>query len=362
MATLINGNGNPAVYASQDADWFGALTGNQTVIMNVNQNLAYELLDNNTLLIKSGVLVTKEGRRVQIDVGDTEEIIIPTGTQNVNRFYICGFKLETDGEGVQTATTFIEQMGSSTETITEETFKDGANTIYVSLYRIYQQGITISSITPLKDTVSIPTTKAFDIKDWIDIIHPVGKIIMTDDSRNPAEYYPGTTWIAWGSGRVPVGVDVNDSDFNAPNKTGGAKSHNYTPAGSNSGGVVQGTALTVEQMPSHNHGSRTLKGKMSFRRYGTDATGSDILLETSGIINKGVEDWSGSHGIINVNGHSVTNPYKDFAEIVATHTHDSNGGGQAHGHGFIQPTFTGTASTQSHLQPYITCYMWKRTA
>ena len=316
MATLINGNGNHAVYASQDADWFGALTGNQTVIMNVNQNLAYELLDNNTLLIKSGVLVTKEGRRVQIDVGDTEEIIIPTGTQNVNRFYICGFKLETDGEGVQTATTFIEQMGSSTETITEETFKDGANTIYVSLYRIYQQGITISSITPLKNTVGIPTSRSFSMGDLIDIIHPIGKIFFTDDPRNPAEYYPGTTWVAWGSGRVPVGVDVNDSDFNAPNKTVGAKSHSYTPAG-----TVNGHVLTVNEMPSHNH------------------TFTDRAYEGAGQLGILTAEPGGTNG------------------VYYTHSTNETGGSQAHTH-----PFTGTASTQSHIQPSITCYMWKRTA
>lgn len=315
MATLINGNGNHAVYASQDADWFGAITGNQTVIMNVNQNLAYELLDNNTLLIKSGVLVTKEGRRVQIDVGDTEEIIIPTGTQNVNRFYICGFKLETDGEGVQTATTFIEQMGSSTETITEETFKDGANTIYVSLYRIYQQGITISSITPLKNTVGIPTSRSFSMGDLIDIIHPVGKIFFTDDPRNPSEYYPGTTWVAWGSGRVPVGVDVNDSDFNAPNKTVGAKSHSYTPAG-----TVNGHVLTVNEMPEHDH------------------TFTDSTYE-------GAAQW----GFADEQGGTQ--------KVYFTRSTNKTGGSQAHTH-----PFTGTASTQSHIQPSITCYMWKRTA
>jgi hypothetical protein len=322
--TLINGNGNPAVYASQDSDWFGAITGNQTVIMNVNQNLAYELLDNNTLVLKSGVLVTKEGRRVQIDVGDTEEITIPTGTQNVNRFYICGFKLETDGEGVQTATTFIEQMGSSTETITEETFKDGANTIYVSLYRIYQQGITISSITPLKDTVSIPTTKAFDIKDLIDIIHPIGKILMTDDSRNPSEYYPGTTWVAWGSGRVPVGVNTSETEFNTVEKTGGAKSHSYTPAGTNSGGSVGNHTLTIAEMPKHRHYyAKTLPA-------GYVGSGDSHYIYAGGDGTDGTTTYEGS--------------------------------GSAHNHPFTNPTFTGTASTQSHLQPYITCYMWKRIA
>lgn len=311
--TLINGNGNPAVYASQDSDWFGAITGNQTVIMNVNQNLAYELLDNNTLVLKSGVLVTKEGRRVQIDVGDTEEITIPTGTQNVNRFYICGFKLTTDNQGVQSAETFIDQMGSSTETITEEQFKDGATTVYVSLYRIYQNGITIQSVTPLLNTIGIPTSRAFSMGDLIDIIHPVGKILFTDDPRNPAEYYPGTTWIAWGSGRVPVGVDTSDSDFNAPNKTVGAKSHSYTPSG-----TVGNHTLTIAEIPRHSHDYATTT---SIRV----AAGTSEYLYAGG---DGTDKYTGDVG-----------------------------GGGAHNH-----PFTGTASTQSHIQPSITCYMWKRIA
>lgn len=313
--TLINGNGNPAVYASQDSDWFGAITGNQTVIMNVNQNLAYELLDNNTLVLKSGVLVTKEGRRVQIDVGDTEEITIPTGTQNVNRFYICGFKLTTDNHGVQSAETFIEQMGSSTETITEEQFKDGATSVYVSLYRIYQNGITIQSITPLLNTIGIPTSRAFSMGDLIDIIHPIGKIFFTDDPRNPAEYYPGTTWSAWGSGRVPVGVDTSDSDFNTPNKTVGAKSHIYTPAG-----TVNGHVLTVNEIPSHDH------------------TYTDTTYEGAG-------------------GGFADDEETGTAKVYFTSRTNKTGGSQAHNH-----PFTGEASTQSHIQPSITCYMWKRTA
>jgi hypothetical protein len=229
--------------------------------------------------------------------------------------------LETDGEGVQTATTFIEQMGSSTETITEETFKDGANTIYVSLYRIYQQGITISSITPLKNTVGIPTSRSFSMGDLIDIIHPVGKIFFTDDPRNPSEYYPGTTWVAWGSGRVPVGVDVNDSDFNAPNKTVGAKSHSYTPAG-----TVNGHVLTVNEIPSHRH-------DVNYQHMKKTGGMSPFIVAQfdSGNSNVGLDD-------------AVTS--SDLTGNNAAHTHP----------------FTGTASTQSHIQPSITCYMWKRTA
>lgn len=40
----------------------------------------------------------------------------------------------------------------------------------------------------------------------------------------------------------------------------------------------------------------------------------------------------------------------------------SAGGGGAHGHGFTNPTFTGTAATITTMPPYLVVYMWKRTA
>ena len=81
MATLINGDGNAAVYAAQDSDWFAGVEGNTTKILKVGSKMEYEIEDANTIAIKNGVLVTKEGRRVQIDAGAIDEFIIPTGTQ-----------------------------------------------------------------------------------------------------------------------------------------------------------------------------------------------------------------------------------------------------------------------------------------
>lgn len=46
---------------------------------------------------------------------------------------------------------------------------------------------------------------------------------------NPSTYIGGT-WQQWGQGRVPVGVDTSDSDFNSVEKTGGEKKHTMTEA------------------------------------------------------------------------------------------------------------------------------------
>jgi hypothetical protein len=141
-----------------------------------------------------------------------------------------------------------------------------------------------------------------------DMLYPVGSIYMSVDSENPSSKFGGT-WVAWGSGQVPVGVNANDTDFATVEKTGGAKSHSYTPAG-----TVGNHTLTIAEMPKHSH--------------------------TTYYLDEGFALASG-----NIHG-------------LSKNTDTGNeGGGQPHNH-----PFTGTASTQSHLQPYITCYMWKRTA
>ena len=165
-----------------------------------------------------------------------------------------------------------------------------------------------------------------------DDVYPVGSIYMSINPVNPATLFGGA-WEAWGSGRVPIGVNTSDSDFNTVEKTGGAKTQSYTPTGSNSGGSVSGHTLTVNETPSHYHTlSRSNSGG-------------------------GRTDWGltgqGAHGGTVALVYGQTTTYLNTA---------STGGGKSHGHGFTQPTFTGNAATIGRVQPYITCYMWKRTA
>lgn len=56
-------------------------------------------------------------------------------------------------------------------------------------------------------------------------LYPVGSIYMSATLATPQEVAVifGGTWEAWGSGRVPVGVDTTQTEFNTVNKTGGSK-------------------------------------------------------------------------------------------------------------------------------------------
>jgi len=71
---------------------------------------------------------------------------------------------------------------------------------------------------------------------------PVGSVyINATDDTNPATLLGFGTWLAFGEGRVIVGVDADDEDetnnFSTAGSTGGAKTHQ----------------LTVDEMPSHRH-------------------------------------------------------------------------------------------------------------
>jgi len=62
-----------------------------------------------------------------------------------------------------------------------------------------------------------------------DMLYPVGVIYMSVNATSPATLFGGT-WTAWGTGRVPVGVDTADTDFNTVEKVGGEKTHLLTAA------------------------------------------------------------------------------------------------------------------------------------
>lgn len=125
--------------------------------------------------------------------------------------------------------------------------------------------------------------------NWLDTVYPIGSIYISINSTNPEDIFGGA-WMPWGSGRVPVGIDINDSDFNTIEKTGGEKTH----------------TLTVYEMPSHSHSINTANGQ------GNMEWGYQFSYD---------EHNSGYNGIM-----------------------QQVGGSQPH----------------NNLQPYITCYMWKR--
>ena len=85
-------------------------------------------------------------------------------------------------------------------------------------------------------SVDISGVFAIAGKQLLDIFYPIGIIYESVKPDNPSTFMGGT-WTRFGNGKVLVGVDESDTDFNTVNKTGGEKTH----------------VLTVSEMPSHTH-------------------------------------------------------------------------------------------------------------
>lgn len=155
-------------------------------------------------------------------------------------------------------------------------------------------GIPIMFIDRQKRSVGIdcfPTnTSSLEIngKTIFDLIYPIGSIYMSVNNTNPGTLFGGT-WVAWGSGRVPVGVDTTQTEFNTVEATGGSM-----------------------YLQSHTHSA-------------------GILVDN--------QETGGARYYFNPGGATNGTNFSYSLNVDSTGLGDSG-----------------------NLQPYITCYMWKRTA
>lgn len=122
-----------------------------------------------------------------------------------------------------------------------------------------------------------------NFKEIFNLVYPIGSIYMSVNSINPSTLFGGT-WQAWGTGRVPVGVDSSQTEFNSVEKTGGSK-----------------------YLQSHSHNINTAR-----------TVSQDVSTDYVGV----------NRGSLSV----------------------------------VKTTETAGTGDSGNLQPYITCYMWKRTA
>lgn len=165
MAKLINGNGNPAVYAAEDADMLAGIMGNITTITAVGNEFAATASGANLIEVADGVILTQEGRRIQLDAGLTDAFTIPSGTAGTTNYYIIGYRLYESASGTQECETFVQLMASASDTIPEDTFRGGATEVFVSLYRVEQDGVNLGTISLLLPKVSGVSQINADLSD-----------------------------------------------------------------------------------------------------------------------------------------------------------------------------------------------------
>ena len=210
-------------------------------------------------------------------------------------------------------------------------------------------GTAGSSTTPVYFSNGSPVAcnKSFDElkNEFILACYPVGSIYMSTSSTNPGSLFGGT-WVAWGSGRVPVGVNTNDTNFNTVEKTGGEST----------------VTLSVYNMPSHYHTVNSHNHSIP-RLSGTAASNG---AHTHKITHKYESNASinGRAARITSGGSKTTTTNSDVSDIksAGAHTHSISTNAATTGNTSPNTNSRGSGSAHNNLQPYITCYMWKRTA
>lgn len=148
-------------------------------------------------------------------------------------------------------------------------------------------------------------TTAF-VQAAIATLFPVGAIYTAVVSTNPGTLLGFGTWTAFGAGRVMVGFDASNALFDTAEETGGSAD----------AVVVSHTHTATVTDPGHAH---------TYTRYASQQIQSGSATPC----------WTG-----------------DSTQNTGTATTGIT----------VANSTTGTSGTNANYQPYITVYMWKRTA
>lgn len=241
--------------------------------------------------------------------------------------------------------------------------------------------------------------------------YPIGSIYISINDTNPATLFGGT-WERFGKGKTLISVDEDDTDFEEAQKTGGEKEHTLSYAEmpmhnhmayTASAGAHSHTGRT-DANGTHNHDATTESGGAHTHTATTASAGSHSHTGTAASAGAHTHyfdyrdvyriDARGRGGIGSGYGtgnfyrtssagahtHSVTtvsagaHTHTTTIASGGTHTHTTtieNDG--LHSHNFttdeveahthsVTVNSSGQSNAHNNLQPYITVYMWLRTA
>lgn len=158
-----------------------------------------------------------------------------------------------------------------------------------------------------------PVTQKITLANILSLAYPVGSIYTAVVATNPGTLLGFGTWSAFGAGRMMVGLDSGDVNFDTVEETGGAKT----------------VTIAQANLPNISTGAGTAHSHV--QRYGA-ATGNFT-------VHVGDTSGGGTGGSAALSNEQTTGDEN-------AHTHSLGG--------------SGTALTV--MNPYVVVYMWKRTA
>lgn len=223
---------------------------------------------------------------------------------------VSGTEINDEFNAIQTAVNTKADINSPTLTGAPSAPTAGAGTNTTQL-------ATTAFVKTADDNLTTTLTAV------IQALYPIGTIYTnSSDSTNPATLLGFGTWVAFGAGRVPVGLDSGNALFDTAEETGGS----YDAVN------VSHTHTASVTDPGHDHNLRTQRDSP------TDlSSGSGDYL--AGDTNEGALSQSTSFN-------------QTWTESVVSNTTGVT----------VSNSTEGVSGTNQNIQPYITVYMWKRTA
>ena len=155
-------------------------------------------------------------------------------------------------------------------------------------------------------------TTAF-VQAALQALHPIGSVYTAVIATNPATLFGFGTWVAFGAGRVLVGYDSSDPLFDSAEETGGSK---------NAVVVSHTHSISISNAGNHKH---------NIDANSTNVNGTTTATSTANTV-------------------TAANITPDYMKLAGDHTHSATNSTE------------GVSGTNANIQPYITVFMWKRTA
>jgi hypothetical protein len=212
----------------------------------------------------------------------------------------------------------------------------------------YLNGATLASPamtgTPTTPTATYGTnttqvaSTAF-VQAALQALYPVGSIYSNAGvATNPATLFGFGTWVAFGAGKVLIGVGTNGSQTFANGDTGGS----YAPA-----------------LLSHTHTGTTGTESATHTHSGTTNGMSANATHSHTYSNQVVSGpYLGGTSSYSIGGTGTTST----ANIDHNHTFTSGTESANHTHSFTSDAASSGSQTTGNLPPYVAVYMWQRTA
>lgn len=125
-------------------------------------------------------------------------------------------------------------------------------------------------------------------------LYPVGSLYVNySSSTNPGTLLGFGTWVAASAGKVPVGIDAGQTEFDTAGETGGAKTH----------------SITTAELPPHYHGeqSGTIYGSTTTTQLASSTGANEIVLRAGASEKKNVNQSVGSGDAM-----SLLQPYEVY--------------------------------------------------